>query len=415
VLLSSGQVSGDPGNADVAIDGAGNALAVWREVLESPPGSLRNAVWGSRYTAGGAWSARTTIDRGVENAIDPRVALNAAGVGCAAFAQVQANVLDLVTARFDGVWLSALGIETANGGADSARVALGADNAAVVAFRQADNTGSRIRAARTDATGTWVANDGLDLAAPSTGPELALTPAGTATVTWVQNASAASPTLWSSRFAGTGWSSPVLVTPDSGQMLSTVLVAADGNGDVTAVWCQRQPSGRLAVRSARLPAAAAAWTAAVTLDLGQRDAFGPQVAASADGSVFACWTDSLGIWARRWDPAGATWTPPLRLQAATAPPGALPWAAVDASGRAFVVWLQPEAPSSARYRVWSARWEAGAWGAPVELSTDPDRYVQNSPEQRPVIAMNAAGDAVLVWAERQDTPAAFGIRARVYR
>ena len=67
--------------------------------------------------------------------------------------------------------------------------------------------------------------------------------------------------------------------------------------------------------------------------------------------------------------------------------------------------------------MWAANFDpvAGLWATPTKLMTDPAAYAVGGQSQTPAIAINAAGDAVVVWFQRTDAPFALGIWARVYR
>ena len=82
----------------VGLDDAGNAVAVWRELLAD---HTRNAVWASRYAAGAAWSPPITIDNAVGNASDPHLAMTPSGTALVAFGQSETNQggAQLVTVR----------------------------------------------------------------------------------------------------------------------------------------------------------------------------------------------------------------------------------------------------------------------------------------------------------------------------
>ena len=54
-------------------------------------------------------------------------------------------------------------------------------------------------------------------------------------------------------------------------------------------------------------------------------------------------------------------------------------------------------------------------GASLKLMTDAAAYTRLGSDQYPKIAVNATGDAVVVWYQQTDAPFALGIWTRVYR
>ncbi len=91
--------------------------------------------------------------------------------------------------------------------------------------------------------------------------------------------------------------------------------------------------------------------------------------------------------------------------------------AVDAAGNAVAVWLQRSPANGSQREVWGAHFIAATatWGAPLKLMTDSAAYAQGGSNQKPKVAVNGDGDAVVVWYQRGDAPASHGVWARVYR
>lgn len=417
VRINTGDAFSDPGFAQVGIDAAGNAISVWQE---ETPGAVRNAVWASRYAAGGAWSLAATIDNLTGDAVRPALAVTPSGVAVAAFPQSRANVLDLVTNRFSGAWGMPETIESVDiTNADNPQVGLAPDGVATVAFAQSDGTLPRVHANRSNAAGTWVGAQTIDSAGPTSEPQVAVAANGHTLATWIQNTGPFTRALWASRNLGSGWSAPAPVAPDNRPTLSPVRVAADASGNVIAVWSQEQASGRYAVRSARMSAATGTWTTPVTLNaVPTRDAYSPQIGSDGNGNAVVVWHEpNVGVFSNRFDAATATWAGAVAAQPSGAPAGALPSLAVNGAGNAIAVWLQVSPTNGTQYEVWGAHYNASgaAWAAPLKLMTDPAAYALLGGDQQPTVALNANGEAVVVWYQRTDSPVTVGLWARVYR
>ncbi len=122
----------------------------------------------------------------------------------------------------------------------------------------------------------------------------------------------------------------------------------------------------------------------------------------------------VGVVANRFLAATATWGGAIGLQPG-GPAGQMPEVAVDAAGNAIAVWLQQAPGNGSHNELWSARYTAAgsAWGASLKLMTDAAAYTQIG--NNPQIAVNATGDAVVVWYQQTDAPFALGIWTRVCR
>lgn len=423
VKISGGLNTDEPGYPAVAIDAAGNAIAVWQQyVATGGSPALRNGVWSARYSAGVTWSSPLTIDRNVGNAIRPRIAMNPDGVAVAAFSQSTENfggLVRMVSNRYSGSWSTPLDIDDPVAAANAERpaVAIAPSGVATVAFAQPDGTNGRVWLTRSSTIGTWPTPLIFDGAGPSDLPELATAPNGDTVLTWVQQTGAFTRALWARRFSAGAWSAPVLLTTDTGVVNSaTIRVAAASNGDMMAVWSQTQGNGRVAVRATRLNALTGAWSAPVTLNDGARDAYDPRVAFDGNGNAMALWNESVGgLFSARFNGGSASWAASFQLQPGSLVAGGIPQLAIDAAGNAIAVWLQPSPTVGTRYELWTAQaGSTGGWGTPLKLMTDPAAYAQIGTDQEPRLAINADGDAVVVWYQRTDAPAN-GIWARVYR
>lgn len=411
VLISSGNALGSPGRPDVAIDAAGNAIAVWREQI----GSTRNAAWASRYVAGGAWSTAATIDNAVGSALPPRIALTPSGTAVASFGQSSLDaggVVRLFATRFTGTWAAPQVIDTSDQTPpDEPRIALAPDGTAMATFLQSDGAFPRVWATPSTATNAWGPPAMLD-AAGGAFPEVTLAANGHAVVTWVESQGPAAVALWASRDAGAGWSAPVRVSPDTGLCSRSVRVVSDPNGNVIAVWSQVIAAVRT-VRSARMTDTDGVWSAPVSLSGGTNDAYGEDVAIDTKGNAVVIWNENgAGIFANRFTSGAATWSGPANIAKDVTPlsVSAEPRVAIDGNGNALAVWLQIPTGTTGK-RVYAAHATAAGWGTPFNLMVDPNATT----DEAAVIAVNADGEATAVWKQTIDAPFAVGIWARGYR
>jgi hypothetical protein len=424
-LISSGDTLRTPGNPQAVIDSAGNAIAVFQE---GDAGNVRNAVWASRYPAGGAWAAAATIDNPVGNAVQPQIAITPNGVAVAVFSQSDVNTggtLSVQSNRFAGAWGTVQTVNTpAITNATDPQVAVGPDGAATVVFDQAEGVGPRTWVNGSSAAGVF-GTAGIVGGQFAFTPQVAVGANGQSVMVWQQVTGSAGNTyaFWASRNVGAGWTAAVQISAISTD-LGSMRVAADAVGNAIAVW-QGASSPRQAVFASRLDAASGAWSAARLLNDGTNYAYLPQLAVDSDGNMIVVWYEAsdgaqsngivdVGVVANRFVAAAAAWSGAVAVQPA-GPAGQAPEVAVDAAGNAIAVWLQQTPGNGSHYELWSAQYTAAgsAWAAPLKLMTDAAAYARIGND--PKIAVNATGDAVVVWYQQTDAPFALGIWTRVYR
>jgi hypothetical protein len=185
VLLETDD-TGDASRPDVAMDAAGNALAIWRQ-----HDGTRNRVWARRYVVGMGWVTAAPIDHdNVLGASVPRVRMDSAGNATAIWLQYVGSYLRVWANVFtvSSGWQTAVPLETTAG-------------------TNAEN------------------------------PTLGIDRAGNATVVWEQTDGIAA-SIWASRYAfGRGWNSPSLLESSASRAIHGGL-ALDALGNAFAVWSQ---------------------------------------------------------------------------------------------------------------------------------------------------------------------------------
>ena len=401
----------------VGLDDAGNAVAVWRELLAD---HTRNAVWASRYSSGAAWSPPITIDNAVGNASDPHLAMTPSGTALVAFGQSETNqggAQLLVASRFTGTWGTPVTVSTADHAPEQPFVAVGPDGAAAVVFSASDGMFPRAWAARASAAGAWDVPAVMESAVvPGWEPSVTVTTNGDAVTTWTETVGGVAETsVWARRNHGGVWDAPVLLTPDHGAVLGSVIVSGDATGSVLAVWSQRL-AGLLTLRSARMNAGTGTWSAPVTVNDGAREVTAPHVSVDPKGDAVAVWFETdRGVVANRFTSSTSTWGSPALLQARST--GLVffpvPRVGIDAEGNAVATWVQPVgSPPLPHLFAAHAAATGGAWTAPIDLLADPSAVAYATEMQ---LSANAKGEAIVVWSQYAGTPAAPGIWARVYR
>jgi hypothetical protein len=294
---------------DVDLNEGGTAIATWEE-----DGDTTGSAWLAWYRAN-AWQPAVKVSDGFARAILPRVALNDAGAAVVAFEVVEHDVgivSRTVWARrwVDGAWTAAERLSDAPGAPYelyAARPRVGIDGAgrALVAWDQVDFSTSdpnSVYASRFDGT-AWSApflvSGGTIYAA---WPDVAVSANGTAAVVWVQDTNPydpgqsgggpTNPNVWARRFDGTVWSGPQRIGADllDYEGCERPGVVMDAAGRAFAIWEEHKLDENRIV-AARLDAAGV-WSARAVLDASTSAVDHrsfPSIATDGAGGAFAVW------------------------------------------------------------------------------------------------------------------------------
>lgn len=180
--------------------------------------------------------------------------------------------------------------------------------------------------------------------------------------------------------------------------LFTLLGACSGGQDTTSVLLISPPAPAPeppAPAPPPPPPQATAWTGATLVELSAESADQPHVAYNASGHGMAVWTQFDGaltnIWAAKFDQASNTWGKADLVEAISTGNAAAPKVAVDAAGNAVVVWQQ-RALSQWSIHANHYRISTGTWAASesIETGTAGDAVV-------PTVVLDANGNGLAVW------------------
>ncbi len=223
---------------EVAVDSAGNAFAVWQQ-----SDGTRTNIWANRYVAGSGWASAVLIEtENLQGAVSADVDIDANGNAIAVWSQANASVRFSIWANryvAGSGWGIATKIETDDtGNASSPRVGFDSDGNAIAVWQQHDGTRFNILANRYETASGWgtatliETGDGTAQAA-----DIAVDRHGNAFAIWRQS-DGTQDNLWVARYAvGSGWGTPEVIETDNGIVASGEL-AFDGADNAVAVWFQ---------------------------------------------------------------------------------------------------------------------------------------------------------------------------------
>ncbi len=177
------------------------------------------------------------------------------------------------------------------------------------------------------------------------------------------------------------------------------VVAVGAEGEATALIVHWQSPGSTLASIDR--PAGGAWGSSVTVPTGTEPIF-PQLATAAGGEQTAAWLDAANVgdpftvWSSRRR-AGEAWQAPVQMPLYGAEDHFVggPAVAEDAAGDAVVVWAEADSSYSSQWLV-ASEWRGGAWGAPQRISS-PAGFVELSPQGS--VAADGPGDFVVGWIE----------------
>lgn len=236
--------TGSASNPKVALNAAGDAAVVW---FAWDGSSLVNLVHGAARPAGEPWQAAQTLSATGGSAMNPKVVVDAGGNVIAIWTRSNGtrDIVQAASRPAGGSWQPAQDLSTPDQNAFDPQVAVGPGGDAIAVWDQYTGTpgGFVIRAARRPLGGPWQL-PGEDLSAHGlTGhPHVAIDEAGRAVAVWniFEGTYGPSPVgAWATKssFRGPGgpWQAEQPVSP-VGQNTGPPQVAMDGSGNALAVW-----------------------------------------------------------------------------------------------------------------------------------------------------------------------------------
>lgn len=214
--------------------------------------------------------------------------------------------------------------------------------------------------------------------------------------------------VWSNRYTNSiGWDTPKQITTNRNE-ISDLVVTVDGLGNAIAAWnvetkgiqtsryvpggswgtveqLTDRGSGHILIDSDRLGNVMVAWggwARYFNLGSGWTDAYLlksgylQDISFNQMGDAAIAWTDSQGVWVRRY--TNNTWTAPEQIKTKDAAGIQYLQIDFDLKGDMIAVWSQKESiqynAGENRYNAWSSHYtEESGWSAP-QLILEPDHY-----------------------------------------
>lgn len=403
---------------DVALDGDGNAVAVWVQAGENG----LEIVEAATRPAGGSWSKPVTISETAEFKVELKLAVNPQGDAAAVwigYAAGEGEIVHAATRPAGGEWSEPVTLSKVGEQAVEPNIAIDAlGNVTAIWIGGVGWEEGVVEAATLPAGGEWGKPVELSDDSRAAGsPQLAVDSQGELTAVWVLNIVNRDEGAVQSktRPAGGSWSSEAVDVSSSDALATNPRIALDAQGDATAVWQLKDIPGasgfHYLVQSALRQDGD--WGAPQTISREDALADKPEVTVDPDGNATVVWSFSpiftglpTGLQTRSRT-AGGSWGDTVFLT--TRPGGVEPnesnvQLAADPQGNVTAVWGAWSVPTEV---VRAARLPAGGtWSAPVNLSST------SAYSLWPRLAMDPQGYATVLWSGFQ--AGVHAVRSRVF-
>ena len=309
----------------------------------------RNGRWGpimniySARCSAGVWGTAKLIDNGANPAHNPEVAMDGKGNAIALWEQFDGAYFSIYSNRYSaGGWGTAKLIETAAGDALDSQIAMDSNGNAVAVWKQSDvgtsygSEGYSIYSARCSA-GVWGTAKVIDTGVGSSYcPQIAMDGKGTAIAVWMHFGLPTDNNIYVNRYSAGAWGTPKAIKTGAGAAYDPQ-IAMDGKGTAIAVW-QQYDGAHVSIYSSRY--SAGVWTRANVIETATVEAATPQIAMDSYGNAVAVWQQYDGahysIYANRYSAGAWGKAKPIETGAGDAYD---PQVAMDGKGCAEVVWV----------------------------------------------------------------------------
>ena len=330
-------VYGRPNALSLAIDGKGNAIAIWEHADESSTG-----IWSNFYTPKNGWGLTEQTEFSRANAFEPQGRFLADGLAIAVWAQKKGR-----------------------------RVAIWANT-----YKQ--NKGwsrpRQIDAPPGDGGGVGLASSGR----------------GRAVAVWEQGGAAKGSAIFANYFTpGKTWGRAVPISNGLEKAIKP-RVAMDGDGNAIVVW-EQTIKGEETVWGNRFRVGKG-WDGPVVIEEAEHEGYAPEIAMDQSGNAIAVWTREIDdrelVWAAHYL-KGQGWQKPQRIQTVDAEYAYLPNVAFNSNGDALATWYQIDLVYN---NVWISRYTPKkGWGKAHQIEN------RTSVAFKPLVLADPTGGFIVFW------------------
>jgi hypothetical protein len=357
-----------------------------------------------------AWSTADLVLQGSDGIDPPLVRYDGHGN---AFAVWRDNGVSVKVSRFtaSGGWTTT-NVSGITDLLDGARLYVAPSGNAVVAWYQRDVDGNYQVWSSTYSvtTGAWAPSTTL-IDNPADGGStgyigLAGDADGNAMVVWERDYATPATKVLAAYYNGSSWSAATVVDDAlTANAWGDPAVAFVGN-EAVALWEQSDGINDKLWYSRYTPGSG--WVSATVVDTGSQVPMDVRLAAAPDGQMMAVWQENggSGFGANHYDAGSGNWGTPSALEATTNGIGSYDLA-MNAAGNVLVVWVESDGTAD---RIWFRAYDAArdTWGFAAAIDND------LSSVSNPHLAMDPQGNAVATWEYYDATDGVTSVAARRY-
>jgi len=334
--------TGTAWNPKVAMDDNGRAIAVWSQLA-----GVRENIWASHYTVDDGWSEPVVIelDSIGGTASSPEIAVNGEGKAVAVWREYNGDRENIWANTFDPVegWDSAKMLEMNPGAAGHPHAGIDAAGNAYVVWQQIDNQVPSVWANMFSiATKKWGVAERIESGSgAATDPRIAVNSNGQAFAAWQQSDGAVD-SIWVNYHDADGWQGELKIENTVTGNAAHPDVVIDDSGNAMIVWDQYDGENnniwvnRYIVNSG--------WQGVELIDSDDTGgAIKPKIALDKEGRALVVWSqsdgDRLNIWANRYLP-GSGWAGATLIEPDDRGNAAEPKIVMNPSGTGIAIWRQ---------------------------------------------------------------------------
>ncbi len=290
-------------------------------------------------------------------------------------------------------------VEQSVGNVEEMDAAVATDGSAIMVWAQSDGTHTNLWGARNLPGSGWdtpVLIDTTDTADVSL-PRLVIDPNGYAMVVWRESDGLTAQLMVADYGPAIGWSTPSVLS--SAVTIGDARLVIRNDGSVITAWSQGDTAGMNSTIWSN-SYIAGAWGSAQRIESGSAmNTASLQLKADASGNLLAVWSATADgqfydIVANTYD-VGAGWGTEQTLRSGlfgdTTMPVVMPQLAMNSAGQAVLVWNEAASPNS----IWANTYEStSGWGTAtlLDISDTLGAYM-------PVVAIDGVGSAFVAWVQ----------------
>lgn len=378
----------------IVMDGHGNAIAVWTQT-----NGQRTSVWTNSYLVGQGWGVAMplAIDHGISTDA-PHIAMNIQGNAMAVWIQQDSSGGSVWARRYNRTtgWGSAALLETAR--AQNPKIAINAQGMVIAIWQQVKGAYYSLCSSSYAPVSGWSHNELIHIShhGPASRLQMAMHPSGNVVAVWYQF-DGEFYRIWTKHYiadtTNAGWCTTQMLSDHAGNAFSPQ-VSMRVDNSALAVWYQDDGT-RSSIWFSECSANSTSWSAPQRVNQHYSgDALDPQIATDAQGCTHAVWSQFCSgthniIWAN-CHVLGEGWGKSEQIKTDSTNPAGDPQIVVDASGRAYAMWVQADGQRD--HLMASQYTKHYGWDDPQRLPIQ-----HKGDAMLAQLAINAVGNVMAVW------------------